>query len=57
MFSILTIFILFYRKVKLATVVEGNQKTSRCRGGRYFFTLDTYLILLSIKLGGIKYNF
>ena len=43
--------------VKLATVVEGDQKAPfpiatkpRCWGGRYsllHFTLDTYLILLS----------
>ena len=51
-------------KVKLATEVEGNQKapfsiatTPSFRGGRYSFTLDTYLILLSVKQGGIKYHF
>ena len=57
-------------KVKLATIVESDQKapfsistTSTCRGGRYFFlwiaplTLDMYLILLSVKQGGIKYPF
>ena len=57
-------------KVKLATVVEGNQKapfsiatTPRCRGGRYsfpdllHFILDTHLIMLSVKQGGIKYHF
>ena len=63
---------LFYRisKVKLATIVEGNPKdpfsiatTPRCRGGRYsfpgllYFTLDPYLIMLSVKQGGIKYHF
>ena len=55
---------------KLATVVDGDQKalfsisiTPRCRGGRtpfpelLHFTLDTYLILLSVKQGGIKYHF
>ena len=60
----------YISKVKLATVVEGDQKapfsiatTPRCRGGHYsfpgllHFTLDTYLILLSVKLGGIKYHF
>ena len=37
--------------------------TPRCRGRRYSFSwivplyLDTYLILLSVKQGGIKYNF
>ena len=50
------IYIYIY-KVKLATIVEGIQKapfsiatTPRCRGGRY-------LILLSVKPGGIKYHF
>ena len=54
----------------LATIVEGNPKapfsiatTPRCRGGRYsfpgllYFTLDPYLIMLSVKQGGIKYHF
>ena len=57
-------------KVKWATIVEGNPKapfsiatTPRCRGGRYsfpgllYFTLDSYLIMLSVKQGGIKYHF
>ena len=57
-------------KVKLATIVEGDPKapfsiatTPRCRGGRYsfpgllHFTLDPYLIMLSVKQGGIKYHF
>ena len=57
-------------KVKLVTIVEGNPKapfsiatTPRCRGGRYsfpgllYFTLDPYLIMLSVKQGGIKYHF
>ena len=48
----------------------GDQKapfsvatTPKCWGGRYSFsgllpfTLDTYLILLSVKQGGIKYHF
>ncbi len=56
-------------KVKLATIVEGNAKapfsiatTPRCRGGRYsfpgllYFTLDPYLIMLSVKQGDIKYH-
>ena len=56
--------------VKLASVVEGDPKapfsiatTTRCTGGRYFFpgllhfTLDTYLIMLSVKQGSIKYHF
>ena len=54
----------------LATIVGGNPKapfsiatTPRCRGGRYsfpgllYFTLDPYLIMLSVKQGGIKYHF
>ena len=57
-------------KVKLAIIVEGNPKapfsiatTPRCRGGCYsfpgllYFTLDPYLIMLSVKQGGIKYHF
>ena len=57
-------------KVKLATIVEGGPKapfsiatTPRCRVGRYsfpwmlHFTLDTYLIMLSVEQGGIKYHF
>ena len=56
--------------IKLATIVEGNPKapfsiatTPRCRGGRYsfpgllYFILDPYLIMLSVKQGGIKYHF
>ena len=54
----------------LATVVKGDQKapfsiatTARCRGGTtpfpglLHFTLDMYLILLSVKQEGIKYHF
>ena len=54
----------------MATIVEGDSKapfsiatTPRCRGGRYsfpwllHFTLDSYLIMLSVKQGGIKYHF
>ena len=54
----------------MATIVEGNPKapfsiatTPKCRGGRYSFpgllylTLDQYLIMLSVKQGGIKYHF
>ena len=57
-------------KVKLTTIVEGDLKapfsiatTPRCRGGRYsfpgllYFTLDPYLIMLSVKQEGIKYHF
>ena len=64
-------YIYIYKvKVKLATIVEGNLKapfsiatTPMCRGGRYsfpgllYFTLDPYLIMLSVKQGGIKYHF
>ena len=59
-----------YKQVKLATIVEGDPKapfsiatTPRCRGGRYsfpgllHFTFDAYLIMLSVKQGGIKYHF
>ena len=45
----------------LATVVEGDQKApfsiSTPFPGLFQFTLDTYLILLSVKQGGIKYHF
>ncbi len=57
-------------KAVMATIVEGNPKspfsiatTPMCRGGRYSFpgllylTLDPYLIMLSVKQGGIKYHF
>ena len=60
----------YYVVKKLATIVEGNPKAPfsiatipRCRGGRYsfpgllYFTLDPYLIMLSVKQGGIKYHF
>ena len=59
----------FKSKVKLATLIKGDLKapfsiatTPTCKGGRYSFpwivqlTLDHYLILLSVKLGGIKYH-
>ena len=54
----------------MATIVEGDQKAPfsiatipRWRGGSYsftgllYFTLNPYLIMLSIKQGGIKYHF
>ena len=56
-------------KVKLMTVVEGDQKApisilDQGLGegtipfpGLFNFTLDTYLILLIVKQGGIKYHF
>ena len=53
----------------MATVVEGNQgapssigTTPRCWGGRFSFpwiacfALDPYLLLPSVKQGGIKYH-
>ena len=59
-----------YVKVKLATIVEGDPKdpfsiasTPRCRGSTtpfvilLHFTLDPYLMMLSVKQGGIKYHF
>ena len=55
---------------KLVTIVKGDQKaplsiatTLRCWEGAtpfpglLHFTLDTYLISLSVKQGGIKYHF
>ena len=54
---------------KLATVVEGKSKApfsiatrQRCGEGTPFpgllhFTLDLYLIMLSVKQGSIKYHF
>ena len=57
-------------KVQQATVVEVDQKapfsiatTPRCKGECYSFPwiapfiLDTYLLLLSLKQGGIKDHF
>ena len=56
--------------VKLATIVEGDPKapfsiaTTPCVGegatpfpGLLHFTLEPYLIMLSVKQGGIKYHF
>ena len=61
---------LYIRKVKLATVVEGDPKATfsiatapRCTKdatpflGLLHFTLDMYLIMLSVKQGYIKYHF
>ena len=57
-------------KVKLTTGLEGDQlvpfsiaTTPRCRRGcdsspwLLHFTLDTYLILLSVQQGGNRYHF
>ena len=57
-------------KKKLATIVEGDPKapfsiatTPRCRGGRYSIPwiaplyLEPYLIMLSVKQGGIKFHY
>ena len=59
-----------WKKVTLAIVVEGDPKapfsiatTPRCRERHYSFPwiaplyLDLYLIMLSVKQGGIKYHF
>ena len=50
-------------KVKLSPFVEDDQKAPfsvatkpRCRRGRYSFPWIAYLILLSVKQGGIKYH-
>ena len=67
----LYIYIYIYKvKVKLATVVEGDPKApfslATIRGvredttpfpGLLYFTLDTYLIMLNVKQGGIKHHF
>ena len=63
------IYIYIYECV-CVTVVEGDPKapfsiatTPRCRegatplSGLRHFTLDTYLIMLNVKQGGIKYHF
>ena len=57
-------FLFIHIKVKLATLVEGEQKAPFSIGegatpfsGLLHFTLDSYLILLSVKQGGIKYHF
>ena len=42
---------------KLATVVKGDLKAPFSITGLLHFTLDTYLILLSVKQGNIKYHF
>ena len=47
-------------KVKLATVVEGDPKAPfsiATMPGLLCFTLDTYLIMLSVKQGSMKYHF
>ena len=57
-------------KEKLRIVLKSNTKvpfsiatTPKCRGGRFpfprllHFTLDTYLIILCDKQGGINYHF
>ena len=66
----LSLSLYIYIYISCLTVVEGDPKASfsivttpRCRGGRYSFlwiaplTLDLYLIMLSAKQEGIKYNF
>ena len=67
---ILCCVLLVWWPLLLATVVEGDQKApfsiaTTVRGkkgatlsaGFLHFTLDTYLIMLSVKQGSIKYNF
>ena len=67
---IYTMYIYINKVVNLATVVEGDLKapfliatTQRCREGAtpflglLHFTVDPYLIMLSIKQGRSKYNF
>ena len=66
------LFLFFHSKVKvkLTTLVEGDPKlpfsiatTPRCREGAtpfpglLHFTLDPYLIVLSVQQGGIKFHF
>ena len=64
------LFFIKYVLNNLAAIVEGDQKapfstatTRRWREGAtpfpglLHFTLDTYLILLSVKQDGIKYTF
>ena len=54
----------------MLNIIKGNPKALfsiatilRCREGRYSFpwvaplTLDMYLVMLSVKQGGIKYRF
>ena len=53
---------LYKSKVKLVTVVEGNPNVGVGEGATPFlgllhFTLDTYLISLNVKQGGIKCQF
>ena len=59
------VYIYIYKKVKLATRVEGNPKllhqgvgeSATPFPGLLHFSLDPYLIMLSVKQGGIKYHF
>ena len=64
------LYIYIYIYVKLAILVEGDPKapfsiaiTARCKGGStsfpslLHFTLNPYLIMLSVKQGAIKYHF
>ena len=47
-------------KVKLATIVEGDPKAPfsiATTPGLLHFTLEPYLIMLSVKQGGIKFHF
>ena len=54
--------VIYKLKVELVTVIEGDPETLFGEGPTFFagflqFTLDTNLIMLSVKPGGIKYSF
>ena len=55
------IYIYIWVFVKLVTVVEGDPKAPFSIAtpfpGLLHFTLDPYLIMLSVKQGSIKYHF
>ena len=70
MAQMLLCIIYIYICMSYPNVVEGSWKapvliatTAKCYGERYSFswtaplTLDPYLIMLSVKQGGIKYHF
>ena len=55
--STLLIYINKIKKVKLATIVEGDPMAPFSIATTLRCTLDPYLIMLSVKQGGIKYHF
>ena len=58
MFLYIYIYIYIYiSKVKLATIVEGVGEGATPFPGLLHFTLEPYLIMLSVKQGGIKFHF